>query len=167
MRDKQHRDFAPKLIDGTGKLFGCRIVQAIRCFVKYQYSRPLKQGASDCNALLLPTRKANPVFTYLSLISLGKTYNGVVNFHHFAGFDDLFKARERIGHVSARRNNAPISPFLLQRSAATRMRRLSIGENGRRLAVAATSGSGGGAMDDASSGALRDPCNISSIAETD
>lgn len=47
-------------------------------------------------------------------------------------------------------NGAPISPFLLQRSAAARMRRFSLGENCRRFAVAAASGLGGGAMEDAS-----------------
>ena len=67
--------------------------------------------------------------------------------------------------MPSRRNSAPISPFLLQRSAAARMRRLSLGENCRRFAVAATSGLGGGAIEAAYSVALRAPCDAASIAE--
>ena len=62
------------------------------------------------------------------------------------------------------RNNAPTSPGLVQRSAANRIRRFSAPETWRRLAVATTSGSAGGAMDGATPVALRAPSEAPSIA---
>jgi len=50
--------------------------------------------------------------------------------------------------MSSRRNSAPISPTLVQRSEASRMRCFSPLENWRRLAMAATSGSGAGMMEE-------------------
>src|SRR5713226_7733976 len=50
--------------------------------------------------------------------------------------------------MPSRRNSAPISPTLVQRSEASRMRCFSRLPNWRRLAVAATSGSGAGMMEE-------------------
>src|SRR6266481_5265549 len=61
------------------------------------------------------------------------------------------------------RSNAPSSPGFLQWSAALRIRRFSALENCRRLAVAATSGSGAvEAADAAAAVALRAPCAAAS-----
>src|SRR6266404_5452011 len=61
------------------------------------------------------------------------------------------------------RSNAPSSPGFLQWSAALRIRRFSALENCRRLAVAATSGSGTvEAADAAAAVALRAPCAAAS-----
>src|SRR5208283_1376078 len=64
------------------------------------------------------------------------------------------------------RSNAPSSPGFLHRSAALRIRRFSALGNFRRLATAATSGSGAvAAADPAAPVALRAPCTAGSAAE--
>ena len=58
--------------------------------------------------------------------------------------------------MPSRRNNAPISPGLVQRSAAFKIRRFSALEKWRRFPPAATSGSGA-ALEAAPPVALRAP----------
>src|SRR5690349_397728 len=97
MGDEQHRYPPAELIDGSGKLFGGRIIKTACCFVEYQHARSLEQRAGDCDALLLAARESRTVLPYRGLVTLRQLFDRFVNFRQLAGLDNLLECRERVG----------------------------------------------------------------------